>query len=440
MDRKGRRMYAAEGRSMPVFGCIADDFTGAGDAASFLAKGGLSVQLFNGISSGDGEKSPGGDPQAVVIALKSRTAPKEEAVRDSLAAAEHLLASGVKQIYFKYCSTFDSTPEGNIGPVADALMERMGASCSVLCPSLPVNGRTVRSGCLYVNGVPLDETHMKDHPLTPMRDHDLGRLMDPQSRFASVRLSREELKRLAEEGRTPCTGSGKPCYFIPDYETDEDGTLIAEVFGKMPFLTGGSGLLAHLAARLGEENGGSRVPPDHTSGRAVLFAGSCSAATLRQIECYRAAGHPCVRIDPERVLDGTQTCEELWSFIKERTSEHESVLLYSSDTPENVRRIQRYGAEKVSEALEGLMAALAVRAAGEGFRRIISAGGETSGAITAALGFSAFWIGGDIAPGVPVMIPVSSPDIRVVLKSGNFGQEDFFARALSMTAGPAFDL
>ena len=185
-------MYAAEGRSMPVFGCIADDFTGAGDAASFLAKGGLSVQLFNGIPSGDGEKSPGGDPQAVVIALKSRTAPKEEAVRDSLAAAEHLLASGVKQIYFKYCSTFDSTPEGNIGPVADALMERMGASCSVLCPSLPVNGRTVRSGCLYVNGVPLDETHMKDHPLTPMRDHDLGRLMDPQSRFASVRLSREE--------------------------------------------------------------------------------------------------------------------------------------------------------------------------------------------------------------------------------------------------------
>lgn len=416
---------------MAFFGCIADDFTGASDAASFLAEGGLSVQLLNGVpgeAAGAGVKSPEEGPQAVVIALKSRTAPVGEAVDESLRAADFLLKRGVRQIYFKYCSTFDSTAEGNIGPVADALMERMGAPFSVLCPSLPVNGRTVRDGILYVNGVPLAESPMKDHPLTPMRESDLTKLMTPQSRFPSHVVTGEELS-----GGVPSVPEG-PCYLVPDYENDEDGKRIAEAFGDLPLLTGGSGLLKFLAARLKRETGGSAcVPSDGTPGRAVLLAGSCSAATLAQIDRYLKDGHPGVRIDPARVLDGTQTAEEIFAYVKKHTTDTESVLVYSSDRPEKVREIQAAGAEKVSAALEGLTAEIAVRAVKEGFRRIISAGGETSGAVTKALGYDAFWTGGSVAPGVPVMTPVNEPGVRLVLKSGNFGQEDFFSRALRAT-------
>lgn len=416
---------------MAFFGCIADDFTGAGDAASFLAEGGLSVQLLNGVPAEEetgSEQSPAEGPQAVVIALKSRTAPAGEAVSESLRAAEYLLKLGVRQIYFKYCSTFDSTAEGNIGPVADALMERMCAPYSVLCPSLPVNGRTVSGGILYVNGVPLSESPMKDHPLTPMRESDLTKLMAPQSRFPARAVRREMLS-----GSAPSAEEG-PCYLVPDYETDEDGKRIAEAFGDLPLLTGGSGLLKFLAARIkGESRGTGTVPPDGTPGRAVLLAGSCSAATLAQIGKYLKDGHPGLRIDPARVLDGTQTAENVFEFVRKHTTDTESVLVYSSDSPEKVRESQAAGAEKVSAALEGLTAEIAVRAVKDGFRRIVTAGGETSGAVMKALGYDAFWTSGSVAPGVPVMTPVQEPGVRLVLKSGNFGQEDFFERALRAT-------
>ena len=199
---------------MAVFGCIADDFTGASDAASFLVKGGMSVRLCNGISQM--EDLPKEDAQAIVIALKSRTQKTDEAVADSVRAAEFLLRQGVQQIYFKYCSTFDSTPEGNIGPVADALMELTGAPCTILCPALPVNGRTVEDGKLMVNGVPLHESPMKNHPLTPMWDCRIKKLMEPQSRYACREWKAEEM----EHSQVP---SGQPCYLIPDYKDREDG-------------------------------------------------------------------------------------------------------------------------------------------------------------------------------------------------------------------------
>ena len=192
---------------MTVLGCIADDFTGASDAASFLVKGGMSVCLYNGVPARGAMAA--GETQAIVIALKSRTQERKDAVADSLTAAEFLLRQGVKQLYFKYCSTFDSTPEGNIGPVADALMERAGAPYTLLCPSLPANGRTVEGGSLFVNGVPLHQSHMKDHPLTPMRDCRVDRLMAPQSRYPSRVLPREALNGF----RPPEDG---PCYLIPD--------------------------------------------------------------------------------------------------------------------------------------------------------------------------------------------------------------------------------
>ena len=412
---------------MAVFGCIADDFTGASDAASFLVKGGMSVQLYNGVP----EKAPaeGEGAQAMVIALKSRTQKTDEAVADSVAAARFLLDCGVKQIYFKYCSTFDSTPEGNIGPVADALMELTGAPYTILCPALPVNGRTVENGCLIVNGLHLHESHMKDHPLTPMWDSRIANLIAPQTKYSSREITCADIPSFLQEEHAP-----QPFYLIPDYVEPQDGETIAEAFWKLPLLTGGSGLLEPLARiwtrALGAEGG---MPDSTTRGKALLVAGSCSKATLGQIAWYQAQGKPTIKMDPAAMMSGEQTVDSIWQFVQEHTTEEETVLVYSSDTPENVRKFQAMGTERVAAVLEGATAELAVRAVKAGYTRIISAGGETSGAVTQGLGFCAYWMGESVAPGVPIMVPVGSEEIRLILKSGNFGQEDFFGRALDMT-------
>ena len=408
---------------MAILGCIADDFTGASDAASFLVKGGMSVQLYNGIPENASDLKP---VQAIVIALKSRTQETLQAVADSKHAAQFLLDQGITHLYFKYCSTFDSTPQGNIGPVCDALLEQMKAPYSLLCPSLPVNGRTVSNGRLFVNGTPLDESPMKDHPLTPMWDSRISELMRPQSHYSCQILPRNASWHEPEYT--------EPFYLIPDYETDEDGEKIAKTFGHLPCLSGGSGLLKPLAEYLLSGSGTSRqIPATAVPGKALLIAGSCSKMTLSQIAWYQAQNMPSLRMDPLALLNGTQTPEQIWEFIETHTDEQHAVLVYSSDTPEMVRRSQELGREKIASMLEQLSARLAEKAVEHGFTRIICAGGETSGAITKGLHFSSYEIGESIAPGVPVMIPALRPDIRLVLKSGNFGQEDFFGRALSMT-------
>lgn len=408
---------------MAILGCIADDFTGASDAASFLVKGGMSVQLYNGIPENASDLKP---VQAIVIALKSRTQETLQAVADSKHAAQFLLDQGITHLYFKYCSTFDSTPQGNIGPVCDALLEQMKAPYSLLCPSLPVNGRTVSNGRLFVNDTPLDESPMKDHPLTPMWDSRISELMRPQSHYSCQILPRNASWHEPEYT--------EPFYLIPDYETDEDGEKIAKTFGHLPFLSGGSGLLKPLAEYLLSGSGTSRqIPATAVPGKALLIAGSCSKMTLSQIAWYQAQNMPSLRMDPLALLNGTQTPEQIWEFIETHTDEQHAVLVYSSDTPEMVRRSQELGREKIASMLEQLSARLAEKAVEHGFTRIICAGGETSGAITKGLHFSSYEIGESIAPGVPVMIPALRPDIRLVLKSGNFGQEDFFGRALSMT-------
>lgn len=411
---------------MAVFGCIADDFTGAGDAASFLVKGGMSVTFYNGIPEKQ-QDDPADDAQAIVIALKSRTQETSAAVKDSIKAAQFLLAKGVKQIYYKYCSTFDSTPAGNIGPVADALIDLMNAPYTVLCPALPVNGRTVENGRLMVNGIPLHESHMKDHPLTPMWDCRIDKLMEPQSRYPCF-CTNEDLPpgRLKENlGKTPY-------YLIPDYRCEEDGVRIASRFGHLPLLTGGSGLLEPLA-RMWTEKLSSRgtIPESGTDGQAILLAGSCSKATLAQIARYQQQGGLSCRLDPFALTEGRQTVEDVWDFIQSHPDT--PILVYSSDTPERVKESQKLGVRKVAALLEGATARLASMAVNAGYTRIISAGGETSGAVTKGLGFSSYRIGESVAPGVPVMVPAEKPDIRLVLKSGNFGQEDFFERALQMT-------
>lgn len=410
---------------MAILGCIADDFTGASDAASFLVKGGMSVQLYNGIPEDTADLKP---VQAIVIALKSRTQETAQAVSDSLKAAAFLQDQGISHLYFKYCSTFDSTPHGNIGPVCDALMKQMHASYSLLCPSLPVNGRTVRNGNLFVNGVPLNESPMKDHPLTPMWDSRIAELMRPQSQYPCQILLR------GTAWHEPEPEHAEPFYLIPDYETDEDGTFIARQFGHLPFLSGGSGLLKPLAECLipaSEKSG--QIPQTAVPGKAILIAGSCSKMTLAQIADYQAQNMPSVRMDPLALLNGTQTLDQIWEFIEQHTTKDQAVLVYSSDTPDKIRKYQEFGTEKIAALLEQTSANLAQKAVEHGYTRIISAGGETSGAITKGLHFSSYQIGESIAPGVPVMIPATRSDIRLVLKSGNFGQEDFFSRALAMT-------
>ncbi len=413
---------------MAVLGCIADDFTGASDAASFLAKGGMSVRLYNGIPEAREESGP--EEQAAVIALKSRTQDRKGAVEDSLKAAQFLLEKGAKQIYFKYCSTFDSTPQGNIGPVADRLMELLHAPYTLLCPALPVNGRTVEQGRLMVNGVPLDESPMRNHPLTPMWDCRISELMKPQSSYPCFVLSREETENFLPDGQNG------PFYLIPDYTETEDGVRIVKKFGSLPLLTGGSGLLEPLAKKWsGCLKGTAKAPESGTDGYGILLAGSCSSATLEQIRWYREQGGSCIKMEPEALLSGMQTAESLWEEIKKTSEAGKTPLIYSSDTPDKVKEYQRLGKERVASLLEGVTADLAARAAAEGYTRIICAGGETSGAVTKRLGFSSYWVGESVAPGVPVMTPAERPDIRLVLKSGNFGQEDFFGRALNITAG-----
>ena len=410
---------------MAILGCIADDFTGASDAASFLVKGGMSVQLYNGIPENAADLKP---VQAIVIALKSRTQETAQAVADSQKAAQFLLEQNISHLYFKYCSTFDSTPKGNIGPVCDALMEQMHAPYSLLCPSLPVNGRKVVEGKLFVNGVPLDESPMKDHPLTPMWDCRIAELMRPQSKYPCQVLSRGASWIERE--------NGQPCYLIPDYETDEDGEAIVRQFGHLPFLSGGSGLLKPLAeyllSRSGSRNAAS-IPASAVPGKAILIAGSCSKMTLAQIAWYQAQKLPSCRLDPPSLLSGSQTLDQIWEYVETHTDEHHAVLVYSSDTPEMVHKYQELGTDRIASLLEQTSADLAKRAVDHGYTRIISAGGETSGAVTKGLHFSSYQIGESIAPGVPVMVPATRPDIRLVLKSGNFGQEDFFGRALAMT-------
>ncbi|MGL5433893.1 MAG: 3-oxo-tetronate kinase [Lachnospiraceae bacterium] len=412
---------------MIILGCIADDFTGASDAASFLVKGGMSVRLYNGIPAK--HLSPDEDTQAVVVALKSRTQETGQAVADSLNAARFLLAQGAKQIYFKYCSTFDSTHRGNIGPVADALMELLGADYTLLCPSLPVNGRTVENGKLMVHGIPLDESHMKKHPLTPMWDSNISKLMEPQSRYTCIPVDLNNPDTCFSRST-----SDKPYYLIPDYRTDSDGETIAKTFSELALLTGGSGLLEPLARIwAGKLSVPIGFPSSQTMGKGLILAGSCSKATLTQIVWFQKQGLPSYKLDPEDMINGKQTAEGAWRFIEAHKHQADAVLIYSSDTPEKIREFQKYGSGKVADLLEQTIAGLAVRAIASGYTRIISAGGETSGAITKALGFTSYRIGQSIVPGVPIMVPDENPDLRLVLKSGNFGQEDFFGKALNMT-------
>ena len=376
-------------------GCIADDFTGAGDAASFLAVGGMKTLM---LIWPHVEAAVTDGYDAVVVALKSRSIAPELAVAESLAAVNWLLERGAERIYFKYCSTFDSTPRGNIGPVCDAILERGGLSFSLLCPSLLSNGRSVRAGELFVNGVPLTESHMRAHPLNPMWSSKIAELMGAQSKYPSYIITAAEYAEPARlnDKIKRLERSNAHFYLIPDYYEPQHGEIIARLFGTLPFLSGGSGLLGDISSSLGYGHAEPSVDCAGTSDRGrLMLAGSCSDMTRRQVARWKADGGRAVMVSADAA---------------------------DVDTSD----------KGVSAAMESLLSSIAT----EIFSvcpptRLISAGGETSGAIITALGFTSFAIGDSVAPGVPILKPSGAGDLRLVLKSSNFGAEDFFLKVLA---------
>ncbi|NMB43649.1 MAG: four-carbon acid sugar kinase family protein [Clostridiales bacterium] len=313
-------------------------------------------------------------------------------------------------------------------------MEKYGDKYTILVPALPVNKRVVSEGILYVDGIPLHMSHMKDHPLTPMWESDIAKLMEPQAKYESFKVNKEMLKESKEDILEKLDEFGKTrkhFYVIPDFVEDEDARKIVEVFGDLKVLTGGSGLMTELAKRHGKNATRSSIVSSKTKGPALILAGSSSKATLGQVVHFIKSGKKALRMEPLNLIDGSQTIDDIWNFVVE--NKDEDILIYSSASPDEVKKNQEAGRERVASLLENTTALIAKRAAKNGFNRIIVAGGETSGAVTKSLGFDAYIIGESVAPGVPIMVPLNNRDFRLVLKSGNFGQEDFFIRALEMT-------
>ncbi|WP_428032430.1 3-oxo-tetronate kinase [Ancylobacter sp.] len=419
-------------------GVIADDFTGASDIANTLAKGvqpegGLRTVQYLGVPA----TRAAADVEAGVIALKSRSIPAAEAVAQSLAALDWLLAQGCRQIVFKYCSTFDSTPEGNIGPVAEALARRLDARGVVACPAFPDAGRSVFMGHLFVGERLLSESGMEHHPLNPMTDPDLRRWLARQSEDAVGLLSWPTLRQGAGAARAALEQAGArgERLVIADAIANDDLLVLAQACEGARLLTGGSGIARGLPRnfiRAGLAKGGKPVVDD-VGGPEAILVGSCSRATRGQIERHRAT-HPVLGIDVDQVMEGRLTAADIASFIN---AHHGAApLVYSSSAPEEVGALQaKYGREAVAQALDALFASAARQLFAAGTRRIVVGGGETSGAVVSALDVTSFRIGPEIAPGVPVLVAEDGSGLGMALKSGNFGGEDFFARALDMLSG-----
>ena len=424
-------------RQMPeklLLGCIADDFTGATDLAGTLARGGMRTIQAIGPPK-EGESLTGAD--AIVIALKSRTAPKADAVAQSLAACRWLRANGAGQIYFKYCSTFDSTPEGNIGPVADALLAELAADFTIVCPAFPETKRTIYQGHLFVGAELLSDSAMRHHPLTPMTDSNLLRLMKAQTK-APVRLVPWPIVRqgsAAIQAAFERLRRGGCTYAVVDVIEDADLLALGEACADLALLTGGSGAALGLPANFRKK--GLLAPSSdvedlpEAGGAAAVLAGSCSAATLRQIEHMKAC-HPAFKLDPVALDENPRneiTRVLAWAMSK---LPQEPILIYASAPTEEVSQIQaRLGRGRAGALVEEAMAEIARELVSKGVRRLVIAGGETSGAVVAALRIPALRIGCQIDPGIPMTFSTSTPHLALALKSGNFGTDDFFIKALA---------
>jgi uncharacterized protein YgbK (DUF1537 family) len=416
--------------NMPLLlGCIADDFTGATDLANTLVKGGMTAVQVIGVPTG-----PLPEADAVIIALKSRTAPVGEAVAQSLAACDALLAAGAKQIFWKYCSTFDSTDQGNIGPVADALLKRLGSGFALACPAFPTNGRTIYLGHLFVGNALLNESGMENHPLTPMTDANLVRVLGRQTDGAvglvpfntveqGAAATRQAMMRLGEQGQR---------YAIVDAVTDQHLLAIGEAAAQHALITGGSGVAMGLPENfrrtglLPARGNAASLPP--MQGMAAVVAGSCSRATLGQIGLAR--DHvPVLELDALATTDAAALTAQALEWVVGKLSADRPVVIAASAPPEKVTALQaKLGRDAAGALIEAAMAAIAEGLIAHGVGRLVVAGGETSGAVVQRLGVTALRIGPEIDPGVPWTF-AEPRGLHLALKSGNFGARDFFLKA-----------
>lgn len=419
-----------------LLGCIGDDFTGSSDLANTLAKGGMRVTQFSGVPNGPAEP----DVEAGIVALKSRTIPPAEAVALSLAALDWLVDQGCRQFLFKYCSTFDSTPEGNIGPVIDALMQRLGTDRTIVCPAFPATGRSIYQGHLFVGDRLLSESGMEHHPLTPMTDADLRRWLAPQTKQGVGHVAATTVFQGGPAILTAIDGearAGRPVVVV-DAIRDADLFAIGHAARDLRLLTGGSGIALGLPDNFRAENllaseASTWVGSD---GPAAILSGSCSTMTRTQVARY-ADMAPTLEIVPERVMAGEQSPDGTVGWALEQTDG--VPLIYSSADPEAVKAAQQcFGRDQLAARLEEFFAETARQLCAAGVTRLVVAGGETSGAVVEGLGLSALAIGPEIAPGVPA-VKASDRPLWLTLKSGNFGDADFFQTALGVLKGEHHD-
>ena len=415
----------------PFLGCIADDFTGATDLAGMLVRAGMRTIQTIGVPP----RGAALDADAVVVALKSRTAPPVEAVADSLAALAALRDGGCRRFFFKYCSTFDSTDRGNIGPVADALLDALGAPLAIACPAFPENGRSVFMGHLFVGEVLLSESGMRTHPLTPMTDPSLVRVLQRQARrkVGLVRADAVAAGPDAIRARLEALRQDGIGLAIVDAVSDADLRRIGEACWDHLLVTGGSGVAMGLpeawGARglLGARDGAATLPS--SAGLRAVVSGSCSVATLGQVAKAVEAGTPAFRVDPLQLAAGEDVATAALAWAAPLL-ERGPVLVYATAEPDTVRAAQdRLGREHAGTLVEAALAAIAKGLVERGVGRLVVAGGETSGAVVNALGVKALRIGPQIAPGVPWTASVGGRPLALALKSGNFGAPTFFLDA-----------
>ena len=409
-----------------LLGAIADDFTGASDLANTLAKGGMATTLFVGPSG------TAGACEAGVVALKTRSVPANEAVERSVEAARWLLAQGCEQILFKYCSTFDSTPSGNIGPVAEALIDLLGSDVAIVCPAFPATGRRVFMGHLFVGDRLLSESGMENHPLTPMTDPDLRRWLRRQTRgeigFVSLDSVRAGASFLAEAFSTESRASRR--LVVTDAVTDDDLRILGKAAARHKLITGGSGIAIGLAENFRDRNllSNSAQPLSSVRGAGVVLCGSCSTASQRQVSHY-LRDNPGFAVHPGELMGGQIAIAQVAEWVG--AQEDREPMVYSTADAKAVAEAQAtYGREAVASAIERFFGELARTLADGGTRRIVVGGGETSGAVIEALCVRNLEIGAEIDPGVPALVSDRNGPIGLALKSGNFGSEDFFTKAL----------
>lgn len=414
----------------PWLGCIADDYTGATDLASFLVASGLRTVQLNGLPD-DSLTFDLSTYDAVVIALKSRTCSADLAVEQSLKSLAFLQQVGCQKYYFKYCSTFDSTVDGNIGPVIDGLMAELDVDSTVVCPALPVNGRTVYNGYLFVNGVPLHESSMKDHPLTPMTDSSIQRMLEAQGSGTAALVDINAVVKGEEYLKSALAEAAQDAkYVVVDALSTQHLTCISHCLSDFSLITGGSGLATDLAAEF-VQAGGTLQLSEETQGiqseHAVIFSGSCSSMTQKQVAEY-AKYHPSLQLNPLNIANGKQSVQSIFDWMN--TNINASPLIYASADAQTVQLVhQTLGKAQAAELVEQTFCQLAIEAKQKGVRNFIVAGGETSGAVVNALGVRVFEIGPSIEPSVPVVTTLDDEPINLALKSGNFGQQDFFSKA-----------